>query len=60
MCHYTRSYDLVLPEIDWEKVRVGIRRQIQYLVKLDENFIKKLDVIIKPENEDSLVEQVTQ
>lgn len=35
-CHYARSYDLDLPEIDWERVRVGIRRQIKYLVQSDE------------------------
>lgn len=35
-CHYARNYDLDLPEIDWERVRVGIRRQIKYLVQSDE------------------------
>ena len=34
--HYARNYDLDLPEIDWERVRVGIRRQIKYLVQSDE------------------------
>ena len=35
-CYYSRIYDLDLPTIDWKKVRDGIRKQIKYLVKSDE------------------------
>ena len=35
-CYYSRTYNLDLPTIDWEKVRDGIRGQIKHLVKSDE------------------------
>ena len=35
-CCYSRRYNFDLPTIDWEKVREGIREQIKYLVKSDE------------------------
>ena len=35
-CCYSRSYNLDVPTIEWEKVREGIRRQIEHLVKSDE------------------------
>ena len=35
-CCHSRRYNFDLPTIDWEKVREGIREQIKYLVKSDE------------------------
>lgn len=35
-CYYSRMYDIDLPTIDWEKVREGIKKQIEYLIKSDE------------------------
>ena len=35
-CYYFRMYDLDLPTIDWEKVREGIKKQIKYLIKSNE------------------------
>ena len=36
-CYLSRTYNLDLPIINWEKVKEGIRGQINYLVKSDEN-----------------------
>ena len=35
-CCYSRMYDIDLPAIDWGRVREGIKKQIEYLIKLDE------------------------
>lgn len=35
-CYFIRKYELILPTINWEKVKDGIREQIKFLIKSDQ------------------------